>query len=533
MDPIRFPGASTPRSTPEGPPFEAALAQADSAGRNDAERENGAPGAVAPESSPSHGDERPERPIAVEEGAGPSEVEEIDASFEPEDGTILETASPLPGIVDSHRDDASHVTVPGLSPDLGVSMIEEMSSFSVQSAPTAGEGATSVVSGLDPGAGPSTDQIGSAAMIQPVRPEGSPVLSAADGLVPSDGMDGMDGERAAASIRPVDRSSESAVNTTIGEEGTTFTPDPGTQERSGEGPLETAVGRENPSTVAVRPGPETNSAPTADSSGRIAVPDARKPVAAANRSTVDRPVRNSKPRADSESVEETRPAAVARAEKVNEAVREARSVSPGVTLVDPGSETMPRTAGRLPGGTAQTLPSTSAGAAPNPAEEGSGRTMPGVGRGLDTLSRQRGGTLTMRLDPPSLGQLKLEMKMEGGRVTVLLTSANDSARSLLRDNLNSLRQSLEDRGLAVDRLAVESAGKTSEGSSNQRSENRGDGQDARDGQEAADRQDAGDGRSRGRREDASDRKADPGSDSQRPEVASFGEAMVEASASGN
>ena len=159
--------------------------------------------------------------------------------------------------------------------------------------------------------------------------------------------------------------------------------------------------------------------------------------------------------------------------------------------------------------------------------------MPGVGRGLDTLSRQRGGTLTMRLDPPSLGQLKLEMKMEGGRVTVLLTSANDSARSLLRDNLNSLRQSLEDRGLAVDRLAVESAGKTSEGSSNQRSENRGDGQDARDGQEAADRQDAGDGRSRGRREDASDRKADPGSDSQRPEVASFGGAMVEASASGN
>jgi hypothetical protein len=85
----------------------------------------------------------------------------------------------------------------------------------------------------------------------------------------------------------------------------------------------------------------------------------------------------------------------------------------------------------------------------------------------------------------------------------------------------------------VDRLTVESAGKTSEGSSNQRSENRGDGQDARGGQEAADRQDAGDGRSRGRREEASDRKADPESDPQRPEVASFGEAMVEATASGN
>ena len=125
------------------------------------------------------------------------------------------------------------------------------------------------------------------------------------------------------------------------------------------------------------------------------------------------------------------------------------------------------------------------------------------------------------------------MKMNAGRVTVLLTSASDSARSLLRDNLGSLRQALEDRGLAVDRLAVETAGRTSEGSSNQRSENRGDGQDARGGQETADRQDAGEGRSRGRRDDASDRQADQADDPQRPEVANFDEALVQAAASGN
>ena len=137
----------------------------------------------------------------------------------------------------------------------------------------------------------------------------------------------------------------------------------------------------------------------------------------------------------------------------------------------------------------------------------------------------------MRLDPPSLGQVKLEMRMDAGRVTVLLSSASESARSLLRDNLGSLRQALEDRGLAVDRLAVETAGRSSEGTSNPRSEHRGDGQDARGGQDTADRQDAGEGRSRGRRDDASDRRAERGDDPSRPEVANFDEAMVQATTS--
>lgn len=522
MDPIRFPGASTPRSTPEGPPFEAALAEADSAGRNDARRENGAPEGSGSETGTVCSDERPEQPIAVVEGPTQADVEEVDASLESEDATTLETASPLPGIVDSHGEKASHGGVPGLSPDLGVSLIEGILPANARPDVNVGEGTTAVVSGLDLGATASTEVIGSTELVQPGPP---------DGVVPSDGRDG---DRAAASIRPVDRSSEfAALNPTVGAAGTASELEPGTLDGSGEGLLETTIGRQSPSAAAVRPNPETNSVPAADSRGRIVVPDARTTAVSGNRSTVDRPAEDSKRRGDAESVDETRPAAVARAEKVNDAVREARSASAGVTSVDPGSGTMSRVAGRLPGSTAQTLPDASAGAAPNPAEEGTGRTMPGVGRGLDTLSRQRGGTLTMRLDPPSLGQLKLEMKMEGGRVTVLLTAANESARSLLRDNLGSLRQSLEDRGLAVDRLTVESAGKTSEGSSNQRSENRGDGQDARGGQEAADRQDAGDGRSRGRRDEASDRKADPEGDPQRPEVASFGEAMVEATASDN
>ena len=135
----------------------------------------------------------------------------------------------------------------------------------------------------------------------------------------------------------------------------------------------------------------------------------------------------------------------------------------------------------------------------------------------------------MRLDPPSLGALKLDMRMEGGRVTVLMTAASESARMLLRNNMGSLRQALEDRGLAVERLTVETTTRSTEGSSNSRSEGRGDGQDAREA--GRPRQDAGDGRSRGRRDDASNREQGRGDDPGRQEAADFKEALAGAGTS--
>ena len=281
----------------------------------------------------------------------------------------------------------------------------------------------------------------------------------------------------------------------------------------------------------------TDSRQTQEVPGRIEVPDGRSPSKAQSRPAVQEYSNSFNDRRRSEALDQKQPAAVARAEKVNQALQDARSQSSS-TASNPSAPSAvvsgaPQGSIRSVAPTAQTLPNHPAGPAPEAADEGRSRTMPGVGRGLETLARQRGGTLTMRLDPPSLGHLKLEMRMDAGRVTVMLTSASDSARSLLRDNLGSLRQALEDRGLAVDRLAVESASRTSEGSSNQRSENRGDGQDARGGQDAADRQDAGEGRSRGRRDDASDRRADREGDSQRPEVANFDEALVQATDSDN
>lgn len=177
------------------------------------------------------------------------------------------------------------------------------------------------------------------------------------------------------------------------------------------------------------------------------------------------------------------------------------------------------------------MPNPGAGVALDSAEGGPRRTMPGVARGLDTLAQQKGGTLLMRLDPPSLGQVKLEMTMHAGRVAVALTASADSARSLLQTNLGMLRQALEDRGLAVERLTVETVARPTESGSGSRSENRGDGQDARSGQDAEGRQDAGQGRSRGRREDASARQSGRETDSSRSEAADFDEALADAGGS--
>lgn len=474
-----------------------------------------------------------ERTAAEEPVGSPIPVEQVaaadDEMRESPDVPVLETASSSGEDVGYRSGGMSAEGVLEPTAGLGPVLIEGSSFPSAIIEVEAGGSTMSVPVDVEPGLVSATAVGIDAIPARSSASSGDLHRPAVDGILPAVGLDGLP---MTASTGPDGLSSGS----------TTSNPAPDAGDRipeqvlPGDGPkavsAEATVPRDPTSTSATRPILETTGTSTADSSGRIAVPDGRSPSETAQRPSIDRSADGPRRKSDQHPVDETRPAAVARAEKVNEAVREARGPS-GTPVVDPGSGTTVRGSGRVPAVTAQTLPGASAGAAPEAPEDGPRRTMPGVGRGLDTLSRQRGGTLTMRLDPPSLGQLKLEMRMDGGRVTVLLTSANESARSLLRDNLGSLRQALEDRGLAVDRLAVESAGRTSEGSSSQRSENRGDGQDARGGQDAADRQDAGDGRSRGRREDASDRKADQGTDPQRPEVASFGEALVEAAASGN
>jgi flagellar hook-length control protein FliK len=75
-------------------------------------------------------------------------------------------------------------------------------------------------------------------------------------------------------------------------------------------------------------------------------------------------------------------------------------------------------------------------------------------RGLAAAVQQRGGSVTLRLSPESLGNLKIEMSLDRGMVTVDLRAATPEAHELLSQSLGTLRSSLEARGLNVERLNV-------------------------------------------------------------------------------
>ena len=539
MEPIRFPGASTPRSTPDQPPFGPALTRADSAGRNGATRENGA--SPAPTS---------ERKLDVETGSSRSG----DAAAG--DDPITERSEPRG--TDDARDDLPGSGTTDTNKETGASGDEPAVERPSDDDVVRSEDEPRPEDGSEDGTGIGIPLVPGRFVTDPASGSKAPIDT---GTIPSGDLPGSPGGLTAGSgVTTVSEAVSTAVPTSVigspanvsEASGTTMpveaTSETGSMIAADDADSIALRGMNEQTAVGntVRDGGEGSgieSSTTADPrrggevAGRIEIPEGASTTRHRGEGPTPEPLNGPRDRKRSDATDEKRPAAVARADRINEAVREARSQSSNQasTASMPVTDVSGATRGsnRHAPPIAQTLPNHPAGAAPDPADEGRTRTMPGVGRGLETLARQRGGTLTMRLDPPSLGPLRLEMKMEAGRVAVLLTSASDSARSLLRDNLGSLRQALEDRGLAVDRLAVESAGRTSEGSSNQRSDNRGDGQDTRGGQEAADRQDAGDGRSRGRRDEASGRRADQGSDPQRPEVANFDEAMVQATASDN
>ncbi len=79
------------------------------------------------------------------------------------------------------------------------------------------------------------------------------------------------------------------------------------------------------------------------------------------------------------------------------------------------------------------------------------------GRGLAAALRQKGGTVTMRLQPEALGELKIKMSLDAGKVDAKFEVQTDQARQLLGKTMDTLRSALEARGLDVDRLDVQVA----------------------------------------------------------------------------
>jgi flagellar hook-length control protein FliK len=83
-------------------------------------------------------------------------------------------------------------------------------------------------------------------------------------------------------------------------------------------------------------------------------------------------------------------------------------------------------------------------------------------------AQDRGGTLQLRLSPPELGSLRLELTVKDGVMTAALETETASARRVLLDHLPALRDRLAEQNIRVERFDVEVRRDNSEGQSDPR-----------------------------------------------------------------
>ena len=108
------------------------------------------------------------------------------------------------------------------------------------------------------------------------------------------------------------------------------------------------------------------------------------------------------------------------------------------------------------------------------------------------MINQRGGVMTMRLQPADLGELRVQMSIVRGVVTAQFQAATAEAGTLLERSLSTLRTALESHGLTVERLTV--TGPQTSGSASLREHT----SQEQTNQQQRDHADAGEGQSRGR-----------------------------------
>lgn len=78
-----------------------------------------------------------------------------------------------------------------------------------------------------------------------------------------------------------------------------------------------------------------------------------------------------------------------------------------------------------------------------------------IGRGIQTALQQNGGTVTLRLTPPELGVVRIQMELQQGVVSANLITESQSVSTLLNHQLSQLHHALESRGLVVEQLQVQ------------------------------------------------------------------------------
>lgn len=111
-----------------------------------------------------------------------------------------------------------------------------------------------------------------------------------------------------------------------------------------------------------------------------------------------------------------------------------------------------------------------------------GRTADGAPSNLDAADRarfvqrvsqafraasERGGHVRLRLHPPELGSLRVELKITDGVMSARMEAESAAARDLLAEHLPVLRQRLADHGIRVERFELDLMGQNGQGPSQQ------------------------------------------------------------------
>jgi len=102
--------------------------------------------------------------------------------------------------------------------------------------------------------------------------------------------------------------------------------------------------------------------------------------------------------------------------------------------------------------------------------------------------------MTMKLEPASLGSLRVQMSMSQGRVTIQFHTQTAEAGAMIRDSVESLRTSLESQGLRLENVTIQPLSREASSSSQAGSNHSSTDQQTGQGHQ---KQDAAGGRSRG------------------------------------
>jgi len=72
-----------------------------------------------------------------------------------------------------------------------------------------------------------------------------------------------------------------------------------------------------------------------------------------------------------------------------------------------------------------------------------------------TAAQQRDGEVRLRLSPPELGSLRLQVSVQDGVMVARMETETEAARASLTNNLPALRERLAEQGIRVERFDID------------------------------------------------------------------------------